>query len=293
MHFVQSKINKLRLPKGWSADKIEIGIPVVTNEKELIGVKNIGDTILPSGEFGRTCSINAYGYEELDKTKPKERRYVSTIDIYPYGNTDAPKQYVDIYKYCWQKRDVPPIGIELSLVKGSDEKEYITVNLNEEIRNNFLKEAVNVVLEIFGHCYIFEKKIYISPSRRRCNWVILPPGEKPSQHIANILKQQGQEKERTFDVERLRYLEKYKVNEIVEGVNGFSGYYAYLFENYCFLESAFYGNATYIIKRENWELLSQKTKSELFSENKVVQKIVHMKSWFYRIREAIKTLEKQ
>ena len=55
-------------------------------------------------------------------------------------------------------------------------------------------------------------------------------------------------------------MEMYNATTMVEGVNGFKGYYAYLYDNYCVLESAFYGNATYIIPKDNWEELSQKTK---------------------------------
>lgn len=60
----------------------------------------------------------------------------------------------------------------------------------------------------------------------------------------------------------------YNATTMVEGVNGFKGYYAYLYDNYCVLESAFYGNATYIIPKDNWEELSQKTKRELFDEKR-------------------------
>lgn len=94
----------------------------------------------------------------------------------------------------------------------------------------------------------------------------------------------------TYDGYRLRYIEKYHFEKVVEGINGFKGYYAYVFKKYCVLESAIYGNATYIIPKENWEILSQKTKKELFDEGYVIKKIDHTKSWEYNIRTIFKSL---
>ena len=43
-----------------------------------MGLAEVGDTVLPSGRFGIYSRKNAYGCTYADKTKPKERRYVST-----------------------------------------------------------------------------------------------------------------------------------------------------------------------------------------------------------------------
>ena len=124
-----------------------------------------------------------------------------------------------------------------------------------------MKEAVNILLEIYGVCYIFDGEIQLdySSKRQRCNWKMLPPGEMPSRHIKKQLGERG-EKIDTYDIFRLEYMEKYNSEKIVEGINGFKGYYAFIFSKCCVLESAIYGNATYIIPKENWEILSQKTK---------------------------------
>lgn len=45
--------------------------------------------------------------------------------------------------------------------------------------------------------------------------------------------------------------------------------------SHCVLESALYGNATYIIPKENWEVLSQKMKKELLDEKIVIEKVIH------------------
>lgn len=290
-HITKSKINKLSLPKSFDINKIQIGLLADKEKQDLLGLKNLGDTILPSGDYGKVCFKNAYGETIIDKKQPKERRYVSTNWIYPYGNTNSSKVACDIYKYCWVRINIPPVEIELSLSLGSDNKKYIVAVLTPEIRKNFIKETINIFLEIFGECYVFDDEICLENiKRRKCNWELLPPGTKPSIHLSNQLKQNNQDTD-IFDIARLRFLDKYDVNEIVEGTNGFKGYYAYIFDNHCILESAIYGNATYIIPKENWAVLSQKTKNELLNANQVIEKIVHTENWFYNIRKTIKKLE--
>ena len=88
-------------------------------------------------------------------------------------------------------------------------------------------------------------------------------------------------------------MEQYKSEEIVQGINGFFGYFVYVFKDCCVLESAIYGNATYIIPKENWEELSKKTKKELFDNKLLIAKIIHTANWEHEIRNLMKNLEKQ
>ena len=94
----------------------------------------------------------------------------------------------------------------------------------------------------------------------------------------------------TYD-KYMEYMEKYNSEKIAEGINGFKGYYAFIFLRCCVLESAIYGNATYIIPKENWEILSQKTKKELFDENKVIGKIDHSAKWEQNISDKFRMLK--
>lgn len=290
----QTKIRVLKLPSEFDLKKIQIGVPITSDEASKINLKNIGDIVLPSGNFGVECERNAYGYTYPDKSRPQERRYVSTNWIHPFGNENASSVAVDIYKKCYSQVKVPPTEIEFILYEGGEANKYVIANLTPQIINNFLKETVNLFLEIYGYCYIFSDEITIdeATNRRRCNWEMLPPGEKPSAHLINHLKKQGIATD-IFDVERLRILDKYKTEQVVGGINGFNGYYAYIFKKYCVLESAIYGNATYIIPKENWEILSQKTKQELIDENVVVEKIIHTKKWNNTIRQILSSLENQ
>ena len=293
-HFTINKkwIRNLRLPKEYDPDKIQIGIPVTGDEASRIGLFNIGDVVLPSAKYGVNCMRNAYGYTYPDKKQPKKKRYVSTNWIQPFGNIYASSIAVDIYKPCYLKIEVPPTEIELILIENDSKNKFVIANLTSEIRKQNLKEAINIFLEIYGFCHVFSDEIKINHSmkRHRCNWRMLPPGEKPSVHLRKYLKDQNK-KDDTFDAARLDFIEKYKMDEIVEGINGFNGYYAYVFTNYCVLESAIYGNATYIIPSKNWEVLSQKTKQELIDEKMVVEKIVHTANWEDTVRRSFERLK--
>lgn len=285
------RIVTLQIPHTYDINKIQLGIHVMDNEAEIVGLKEVGDIVLPSGTFGPQSRKNAYGYSYADKTKPKERRYVSTNWVYPFGNTNASMVAADIYKECYPKIDVEAYGIELQLYEDESKQQFVIVNMTDDVRKKYTKVAINLMLEIYGKCYVYDDEIRIEKTikRKRCNWEMLPPGEMPSRHVERQLKSMNQKTD-TYDVARLNYMEMYNATTMVEGVNGFKGYYAYLYDNYCVLESAFYGNATYIIPKDNWEELSQKTKRELFDERKVVEKIDHTEKWKQNIARIFKKL---
>lgn len=285
------RIRNLCIPKAYDLNKIQIGIPVTDDEAEKVGLFKAGNIVLPSGMFGPQSRKNAYGYTYADKTKEKERRYITTNWVYPYGNTEASKVAADIYRECYPKIEVEPYGIEMQLFENENNQQFVIINMTDEIRKQYMKEAINLLLEIYGVCYVYNGVVGFENTikRRRCNWEMLPPGEMPSRHVEKQLKAMHQSTD-TYDIERLNYVETYNALEMVEGINGFKGYYAYLYENYCVLESAFYGNATYIIPKDNWEELSQRTKRELIDEKKLVGKIDHNEKWKKNIAGIFKNL---
>ena len=230
-------------------------------------------------------------YSYSDKINEKERRYITTNWVYPYGNTDASKVAADVYRECYPKIEVEPFGIELQLLENDNNQQFVVINLTDKIRNQYMKEAINLLLEIYEICYVYNGVVRFENTikKRRGNWEMLPPGEMPSKHVEKQLKAMKQSID-TYDIERLNYVETYNALEMVEGINGFRGYYAYLYENYCVLESAFYGNATYIIPKDNWEELSQRTKRELIDEKKLVEKIDHTEKWKKNIARIFKNL---
>lgn len=285
------KIIKFHIADTYDINKIQLGIPVMGDEAEMVGLMEVGDIVLPSGTFGPQSRKNAYGYAYADKTKPKERRYVSTNWVYPFGNTNASMVAADIYRECYPKIEVEAYEIELQLYEDESKQQFVIVNMTGEIRKKYMKEAINLMLEIYGKCYVYDGVIRVEKTikRKRCNWEILPSGEMPSRHVEKQLKSMNQKTD-AYDIARLNYMEMYNATTMVEGINGFKGYYAYLYENYCVLESAFYGNATYIIPKDNWEELSQKTKRELIDEKQLVGKIDHTEKWKQNVAGIFKKL---
>lgn len=291
----QKRIMSLVLPQGYDKDQILIGIPANNDELNKVGLKNVGDVVLPSADFGPVSRRNANGSFFIDKKQPKKNRYVSSIWIQPFGNEFANSIVVDIYKDCYPKIFIPPLEIELVLSENNNKEGYIIANLTPFLREKHLKEVVNLFLEIFGYCIIYNEKLEIENSilkRHHCNWVILPPGEKPSQHLIKQLQNRN-EKATTFEKFRLEFIEKYNYESFYDGINGFKGYYIYIFSHHCVLECAKYGNATYFIPKENWEQLSQKTKQQLTDENKVISKLIHNAKWSENFKQVMKTLENQ
>lgn len=165
MHIMidKKRINNLNCIAQFDHNKIRIGVSVLSNEAEIVGLTNVGDTILPSSEFGNQCKKNAYGYSYADKSKPKESRTVSTFFIYLYGNKNRSQELVDISRMCYPKVEIMPYDIHLFLMQNGDER-YVVVDLTDEIRNNHLKEAINIMLEIYGYCYVFDDEIKIDDS---------------------------------------------------------------------------------------------------------------------------------
>lgn len=262
---------------------------ITKEQAEKLGLKNIGDVIIPSSEFGTYCRKNVFGYSYANKTKPKEWRIVTTFYMHPYGNDEADEILVDIPRYCYPRVDVSPNEIEIALQESKGELLAIIVT-NNQVKTKYLKEAINIMLEVFGGCNISDEGINIPAIKRsRVNWVMLPPGTKPSTYFEKRLQGDNEHKCR-FILDRLKTLEKYDVDEIVSGINSFQGYVAYMIKDYCVLESAVYGNATYILKRDNWEEQSKKSKGVLLSENNVVAKIEHTKNWEAKLGDKTRLL---
>jgi len=286
----QKRVNKLRLMDDYNSDTIQIGIPVLNDEAANIGLKNVGDVTLPSQHYGPACRKNADGYSWADKSKEKENRYVSTIWSKPYGNENASEQAVDIFKECYPKAEVEPTEIEMMLYEDKDNNKYVIANLTTETREKHLKEAINIFLEVFGYCNIYKYKVVATNDIivRKCNWEILKSGELPSRNIVRNIAGTKRDFD-AYHIKRLEVLESYSANEMVEGIRGYSGYYAFVFDDYCIFESAKYGNATYIVDAKDWETLSQLTKRELFELSAVEERIVHNKCWEKTLRRILNT----
>lgn len=280
-------------------DKFQIGVKNLDRFKERlnkIGFQNIevGLTILPS-PVGKISLFNAEGTYLKDKSKPKETacREVEWHWKEWHGRDQTIEKsktvYVPYKRY--PRIFISPPSLELKILK-NQQGENILITPVFELNNENQKEiihGVNLILEIFGECQIFSEDLddILKTPTKRLNWKILPEGKMPwqklKQELKNVLEIAGKGK-RVVIGNRIETINKYNPEFVAVGTAGFTGYIILGFpkRNLYVLESAFYGNATYIFEKE-WEKLSQMTKAEILNESLQKDRLVHQKGWETRV----------
>lgn len=286
----RSKI--LKVPSTIKPDKkYYITVTADGRALERLGLKEFkeGMLIQPPIECGIISKRNVFGYSVPNKKLPKESRFIRTVywewQLY---NGDWQSDYRDIYKDCYPRIEYEPFGIEMKSIVINNTPMFIT-----KVKNHSnIKNVINLYLEVFGYCRILDDNLKLANEKidfNRCNWEILPPDIKLD--IKNIKSKSiidRTRKRKDYDEERINTLEKYKPQKRFVGKNGFQGYYAFLYNQVCVLESPIYGNATYIIPIRNWEELSKLTKAKLINSGNLINRIEHNKEWFNNIGKNIK-----
>lgn len=293
----KKRIQSLNFLDKFDLDNIQIGIQVTNDEYKKLGLTEFveGTAIQPSPTIGINCNRNSNGYSYPDKTRPKEYRIVNTIEwtLRDWGGYEH-SGYADIGRYVYPKIEIEAANIELVLTKNKKGEYFIVANMNKNEKKEFLKQTINMLLEVFGFCEIFTKDLDLLDTHnkiKRCNWELLPPGIKATV-IANSNKTHKNSQRKDFNQFRLDTLSSYNPLEIFVGTGGFTGYYAYIFENTCYLENGTYGNATYVIPKDKWKELSQLSKKELLSTQFIISKINHTSTWEQKIKELMYQTEK-
>lgn len=273
----------------------KIGVMITDENYNKVGIKEFVDglSIIPSYKLGPTCRKNSLGYSIADKSKPKVNKIVNTIEWtweqwIGRGETETCSKIVDIEREVYQRIEFPPKLIHF-ICKSFDGRKYLIADMPEESNTEIYKHTINMFLETFGYCQIFDKKYNFSVDQAKikyCNWVILPKGMKIIiDNKRREKKENDNKKRRDFNQSRLDFLQQSNYNDIYVGEHGFDGYFVFKYDKLCILENGFYGNATYIIPALSWEELTKKTKQELISESLLVDRIVHQASWFKDIKK--------
>lgn len=52
----------------------------------------------------------------------------------------------DIYRECYPKIEVEAYGIELQLYEDEGKQQFVIINMTDEIRKKYMKEAINLML---------------------------------------------------------------------------------------------------------------------------------------------------
>ena len=152
-----------------------------------------------------------------------------------------------------------------------------------------LLHALNVCLELFGECEVFTDnlKSVVPPADRRLNWEILPPGKYPWERILSVVQpiiDRAKKGNRAAITMRLETVTGYEPEFVAMGSAGFHGYMIFGFptKSLFILESAYYGNATYVFDK-NWETLSKLTKAEILDQSLQKDRLLHLSGWPFKL----------
>lgn len=257
-----------------------------------------GDTVLPA-VLGPVTRFNAEGREIVRRDLPMEEVTREALWTWHewHGDDRVERQRIVDIPYSRYPRDfVPPPGVELRCRADASGQLYVVVDGGAYVPDNeeALLHAVNLVLELFGECELLRPDItpFVAAKVRHLNWRVLPPGRLPRetvrQAVAPILER-ARPGNRPVLQARLDVVESYGPDFLAIGQAGFAGYLVFGFEGLGLyvLESAYYGNATYVLGHD-WERLSQLTKAELLDGSLHQERIIHRATtWSARIRELL------
>ncbi len=250
----------------------KIGFP----ETLFAGVK-----VLPRA-IGPVSLYNVDGRDILLKDLPMETYYHDAYikDWHGYYH------YVDIPGKRYRRNHVDGPCQEISFLMIGEKKYAISDYLpNTPDGKEILKHVINLFLEIFGECILFNKnKCPEVPTinLKRANWQILPEGEIIWDRVNKIAGNIQDENELVGKLQKYRFntIIKYKPDIAYYGKGGFHGYLVFIFKkkNLVLMENMVYGNATYVF-RDNWEELSKMSKAEILKHNLQELRLVHRANW--------------
>lgn len=280
---------------------IIIGLPVdienskVVNRVGFTSRLDLGETVLPSTQFGPISVFNAEGKYIKHKDQPKETAYRvgewKWKQWCGYHQTVECSKFVNIPYKRYPRTFVSPPSVELSISAQNGIKLLISPIINADDEEKLI-HTINLFLEIFGECQILDSKMdNVVSSVKRLNWTVLPQGKMPwsslKKAVEKIIEETPKGK-RSYLEHRLELINKYQPNFTAVGNAGFHGYIIMGFtnKNLFVLESPFYGNATYILEND-WEELSKRTKAEIINANLCKYRLIHKEGWDAEIKRLL------
>lgn len=246
-----------------------------------------GTSILPCG-INRYAKMNAEPYFTVNRQLPKEE-YSQTVYWTRYewagrGQLNPVTDFSFITKKRYHRDYFPPHAVNFTLVKGENTSYIVSDPIPYSDSNHAkLLNTINMVLGVFGECYVDFSEDITDIKRVVVNWDILPQGECPWPAVKETLGKLTKDQTRTQTELMLRNCEAiYEKNPdfVAYGRAGFRGYAVFGFtkNNLYILESALPNNATYVLQ-DDWESISKLTKAEILSQGLHKARIIHSESW--------------
>lgn len=260
----------------------------------------IGERILPAKYFGNACKINSEGrlvrkigepqemvYHLVRRSWRKDDRRKSKLVDALYWRTPRYHEFPTAFPLTIQAR---PDGSMTCLLPG--------IQLRPE-NEGIMLMMVHMLIELFEEAFALNENLkpLFEGEVRRLDWDILPPGEFPWDRIAGRAAQQNRDLivgHQNAILSRLRLIRSFEPDFYATGIHGFQGYHIFGFTKHdrYFLESAYWGNATYVLGK-NWELLSRCTKRELITAGTFEHRIQHGKNWITEITNQLEKVGKR
>jgi len=294
----KKRIISLDFLRNIKTNNIVLAAPLDSISKYRLGMigfqanPNIGDTILPSA-IGPVSKRNSEGEYIIHKDQKKETHYRTIEWTWQQwkgrGETEEISDFRDVPYERYPRTFIKPYAIELTIAVGRNNT-HIIISPQFNIKNDKdyieIKHTINLFLELFKECYILTEgleQIHI-PKITRLNWDILPPGEYPWEQrykqVEPFIKKAPKGNWPVIE-NRLEIINNYKPDFAAIGINGFSGYIVFGFNQkglYVF-ESTKTNNATYVFDK-NWKDLSLLTKKEILNNELHQMRVIHrVKTW--------------
>ncbi len=300
MLLVKKRINSLSCFKYLMGKIVVLGLHDAERFKKVLwelGFSEIlekGERVLPA-VLNHALAKNAEPFFQVDKNKPKEH-FTQTLlwtrhEWAGRGETREVTDYVYIPRERYARIWFEPYGVELSLdynAKGGLELKTDPIVYSYE-NEQLLLNTINIFLNCFGECDVIADGLedQIPSVVKRLNWVILPKGKNPWNHIEGVIKRVTAKESKTVSqlmLDRSRFINGFAPDFWAYGRAGFSGYVVFGFsrKQIYVLESMYSNNATYVFEND-WEHLSQLSKAEVLNGKLQKMRIIHNGEWKNRI----------
>lgn len=299
------RIHKLacHLPASAIGKTVIVGVSDIQRfqkKLEQAGFKDFakGESVLPSISFGAKSRFNADGKDELQKDLPKEEVcWMREWRWKEWRGQNEPEEVSDFRDQCrerYPRKHIPAPCVYLTITTNSQGRELVispTCVVYNPDSPSLLLHIINLFLEIFGECEIFQENLQamVNMPIHRKNWRILPPGIYPWKRIRQELGEivaQAPCGNQNLIWDRLQHISFQNPSFLAIGEGGFKGYFVLAFpdKKLFVLESLACNNATYVLG-DNWEKLSKLTKAEILNESLHKARLIHRRGWHQLIHE--------
>lgn len=261
--------------------------------------------LIPKPSSGRYSKYNCEGREIKLYHLPKIP-ISHFFDSPNFGDSSKGYHTTTITREVWQKRLIPPRFLALIFSQEPNDSEnnfVLKVSIDSPIDksadefNDILLFQCNLLQENIRNCNLTDTNIdnekYVEKIQY-VNWELLPPGELDTDNLVDRIlnpNDAGNSSKREFIKERLLFFNELGAIHYIQGTSLFSSYTGAMFNNnIVLLENFDYGNAVYIFK-EDWEHLTQLSRTELLSYHKKdIIRIKHTVNWKNNIKSFLTEL---